>query len=120
MRFPASNNPRSFTLSAVIIGYVLIDELTANEQNSLGNWLILVGQILETNSAQQQVVEERIDGNTININGNNYKNNGDPYMHNPPLYNKNNTMNNSGNDIDLIKKTLERMQKEIDKILNNE
>jgi len=120
MRFPASNNPKTFTLSAVIVGYALIDDLTANEQNSLGNWLMMVGQLLETNSSQQQVIEERINGNTININGNNYKQCGDPYMHNPPLYNKNSTTNNNENDINLIKKTLDRMQKEMNKMVNKD
>ena len=28
-----------FSFSAVAIGYLLIDDLTANEQNALGNWL---------------------------------------------------------------------------------
>lgn len=125
MRFPPSIDPKSFTLSAVIIGFALIDDLTANEQNSVGNWLMLVGQVLEANATQQQVIEERITGNTINVNGKNYKQQGDPYMHNPPLYNSENNTKDNGNDftqndIDLIKKTLEKMQKEIDKILNNE
>ncbi len=126
MRFPPSVDPKTFTIAAVIIGFALIDDLTANEQNSVGNWLMLVGQILETNAGQQQVIEERISGNTINVNGKNCKQQGDPYMHNPPLYNnKNNTDDNKDDkktqeDIDLIKKSLERMQKEIDKILNNE
>ena len=29
--------PKIFTLSAVALGYLLIDDLTANEQNALGN-----------------------------------------------------------------------------------
>lgn len=123
MRFPPSIDSKTFTLSAVIIGLALIDDLTANEQNSVGNWLILVGQVLESNAAQQQVIEERISGNTINVNGKNYKQQGDPYMHNPPLYDSENnttdTENNfTQNDIDLLKKTIDKMQKEINNLIN--
>lgn len=48
-----------FSLSAVIVGYVLIDDLTANEQNALGNWLMLVAQVLSTNAYYKQVQAER-------------------------------------------------------------
>ena len=40
MRLIPDVSPKTFTLSAVIIGYLLIDDTTANEQNALGNWLI--------------------------------------------------------------------------------
>ena len=42
--------PKLFSLSAVAVGYLLIDDTTANEQNALGNWLMLVAQILCTNA----------------------------------------------------------------------
>ena len=48
-----------FTGSAVILGYLLIDELTANEQNALGNWLMLTAQVLCTNAFYKQVMDER-------------------------------------------------------------
>lgn len=48
-----------WTLSAVVVGYLLIDDLTANEQNALGNWLMLVAQILCTNAFYKQVQTER-------------------------------------------------------------
>ena len=115
MRFFPSADPKTFALSAVIIGCVLIDDLTANEQNSVGNWLILVGQVLAASSAQQQVIEERITGNTINTNGQNCKQQGDPYMQNPQLYNK---KDETKDDITLIKNALDKMQKEINSLIN--
>lgn len=48
-----------FTLSAVAFGYILIDDLTANEQNALGNWLMLTAQVLCTNAFYKQVEQER-------------------------------------------------------------
>lgn len=60
--------PKLFSFSAVAIGYILIDDLTANEQNALGNWLMLVAQLLQTN-AFYKVFEE---GN-VNQNFNNNK-----------------------------------------------
>lgn len=37
----------------------MVDDLTAAEQNSLGNFIILIGQVLETNAAQQAVISAR-------------------------------------------------------------
>ena len=51
MRIIPDISPKTFTLSAVIIGYLLIDDTTANEQNALGNWLMLVSQTLCTNGS---------------------------------------------------------------------
>ena len=52
-------SPKVFSLSAVIVGYLLIDDLTANEQNALGNWLMLTAQVLSTNAFYKQVQAER-------------------------------------------------------------
>ena len=51
--------PKLWSFSAVIVGYLLIDELTANEQNALGNWLMLTAQVLCTNAFYKQVQMER-------------------------------------------------------------
>ncbi|CCY93541.1 putative uncharacterized protein [Firmicutes bacterium CAG:884] len=60
--------PKLFTLSAVALGYLLIDDLTANEQNALGNWLMLTAQVLCTNALYKQVEAERRNGpNNINV-----------------------------------------------------
>ncbi|MDD6323712.1 MAG: hypothetical protein PUA73_03785 [Bacilli bacterium] len=47
------------TLSAVAIGYLLLDDTTANEQNALGNWLMLIAQMLCTNAYFVQLKEEK-------------------------------------------------------------
>lgn len=51
--------PKVFSFSAIIVGYLLIDDLTANEQNALGNWLMLTAQVLCTNAFYKQVQAER-------------------------------------------------------------
>lgn len=51
--------PKIFSLSAVAVGYILLDDATAREQNALGNWLMLVAQLLCTNAFYRQVREER-------------------------------------------------------------
>lgn len=56
--------PKIFSFSAVVVGYLLIDDLTANEQNALGNWLMLTAQVLCTNAYYKQVQTERNIGNT--------------------------------------------------------
>lgn len=60
--------PKLFTLSAVAVGYLLIDDTTSNEQNALGNWLMLVAQILCTNAYYLQVQNERKGNNSTNNN----------------------------------------------------
>ena len=52
-------SPKTFSASAIIVGYLLIDDLTANEQNALGNWLMLTAQVLCTNAYYKQVQYER-------------------------------------------------------------
>ncbi len=52
-------NPKLFSLSAVIVGYLLIDDMTSNEQNALGNWLMLAAQVISTNAFYKQVLTER-------------------------------------------------------------
>lgn len=77
--FPPNLDPKIYNISAVIIGFALIDDFTAAEQNAIGNWFITIGQILENNSAWQQVIESRIMGNSININSKKYRETGNPY-----------------------------------------
>lgn len=52
-------NPRTFTLSAFAVGFLLIDKMTSYEQNALGSWFMLVGQTLCTNSSIHLVNNER-------------------------------------------------------------
>lgn len=65
---------KTYTLSATIVGFLLIDDLTASEQNALGGWLMLIAQILQTNAVTQQNIEQKIMGVPININSKDYKN----------------------------------------------
>lgn len=44
--------PFEFTTLGTIIGYIISYNLTINQQNSIGNWLELVGQIVLTFNAQ--------------------------------------------------------------------
>lgn len=61
--------PKLFSFSAVAVGYLLIDDLTANEQNALGNWLMLVAQVICTNAYYKQVQQERgLDSSYSNAN----------------------------------------------------
>ena len=81
--------PKAWSFSAIVVGYLLIDDLTANEQNALGNWLMLVAQILCTNAFYKQVMQER---------------------------GLNNTKNDSEQTIVMMQKMMDALQKEIDEI----
>ncbi|MDD6879246.1 MAG: hypothetical protein PUD59_03335 [bacterium] len=91
---------KTYSLSAIIFGYLLIDDLTANEQNALGNWLMLTAQVLCTNAFYRQVQAERMNTN-INRNGNN------------------NYVNNDTDSIEMLEKMIIAIQREIEILKEN-
>ncbi len=107
MRFIPNVPPKVFTFSAEVIGYLLIDDTTANEQNALGNWLMLVAQILCTNAFYAQVQEER----------------GNPNIGARSVNQKTNqSMNTNEDTLKMLTKMVNAMNKEIEQIkkdLNN-
>ena len=66
--FPPSADPHLFSMLAVTVGFSCVGNYNANEQNAIGNWLILVGQYILTHAAQQQLLEARLENNNLNIN----------------------------------------------------
>lgn len=64
--FPKRIFPKISTFSAVAVGYLLLDDLNASEQNALGNWLMLVAQVLCTNAYFRQLKNEYEDDCDIN------------------------------------------------------
>lgn len=103
MNLVPNTNSKTFTLSAIIIGYILIDDLTPAEQNSLGNWFMLIGQILSTNSAQQQVINNRT----------NQSNTSNQHIINS---NTNQNSNTNNNEIEIMQKAIRAIQQEIDNL----
>ena len=93
MKLVPSVSATSFTTSAFIIGLLLCDDLTPAEQNSLGNWFIMIGQTMCTYSAQQQVLNNR---------------NGTSNNQNAHVINDNNLMRSANN-----------IKSEINNIMNN-
>ncbi len=51
-------SPPTYSLSAIAIGFILSNDLNPSEQNTVGNWFMLVGQVLCTNAAQQQIINQ--------------------------------------------------------------
>lgn len=87
-QFLPNMHPLTFTTSAVIVGYLLIDDLTIAEQAALGSWFSVVGDILAAVSSWASVLEER--------NETSEDDNGD---------------DSSNKDIELLKKSIEKIQK---------
>lgn len=99
--------PKAFSFSAVIVGYLLIDDLTANEQNALGNWLMLVAQVLSTNAFYKQVMAERgLDTSDA------LKKNKNNAVHD-------NEENSNVGEIELLEKMINAIQKEINHLKQN-
>ncbi|HAB67473.1 MAG TPA: hypothetical protein DCE23_08915 [Firmicutes bacterium] len=109
--FPPNIDPKISTLTAVIIGFALIGNLTAGEQNAIGNWFITIGQIMENNSAFQQVIEARVKGNNININSAECKNTGNPYSNDEGWI-----KSPDNEEIERLKKVISIMQEQIDNL----
>lgn len=49
--FLNSLSPQNYTLSAVVAGFLLTSDLDFVSQDILGGWLMLVGQLIQTNAA---------------------------------------------------------------------
>lgn len=94
INFPPNIDPQSFAWIAVLIGSICAEYFDVYEQNSLGNWLVLVGQFLETTSAQQQLIEARIQNN-------------------------NNSSCDYANNLDFLLAAIDKIQHELENIKNS-
>ena len=113
-----NTNPRYSTTIGFILGLVLVDSLTAPEQNMLGNWIILIGQTILTNAARQNIIESRINGGIININSKEVK-----CLYNPVIYDIEKIRKiirdvypSSNSDIDVLKKAIDEINKKLDEL----
>lgn len=106
--------PKLFSLSAIAIGYLLIDDSTANEQNALGNWLMLVAQVLSTNAYYKALMQERgIDSEELVETG---KNNS--YSFGEKRFKTNDT-NGFNDTITMLEKMIKAIEKEINELKGN-
>ena len=113
-----NTNPRYSATVGFILGLVLVDSLTAPEQNMLGNWIILIGQTILTNAASQNIIESRINGGIININSKEVK-----CLYNPVIYDIEKIRKiigevypSSNSDIDVLKKAINELNKKLDEL----
>ena len=86
-------NPTTFTLTSVVVGMIVSDDLSYPELNAFGNWLVLLGDYLLTYAAQKYVIEQKIQRNI------NYKKDID-----------------IKNDLDYLYDAISKMKTEIEKI----
>lgn len=57
--------PELMTALGTVVGFATLGNLTGDQQDALGNFLILVGQILETSSTQKQLLEDQASAQTM-------------------------------------------------------
>lgn len=84
--------PKASTASAIVVGYLLLDDLDANEQNALGNWLMLTAQVICTNAYFKQLKEN---------------------PRNEPNQNNKNCSNQEQQEIEMLSKMVNALNKEI-------
>ena len=58
-KFLPNVSPLTFSGSAIIVGYLLIDDFSATQQEAISSWLGLVSDVLSANAAWLAVIEER-------------------------------------------------------------
>lgn len=56
MEFLSKINATEYTTIAFLLGIILCDDFSPAEQNSVGNFFMMIGQVLCTNASQQQVI----------------------------------------------------------------
>ena len=108
--FPPNIEPNIFSLFAIIAGVICVDDYSMDELNSIGNWVILFGQYLLTVSAQQQLIEARIENKNININSQKAKSGNGHYDH------TNKSNQSVRNEVEYILDMLKKIEKELDNI----
>lgn len=106
--FPPNINPELYSFLGAIIGFVFEDDFNSNELNSLGNWIILVGQFMLTTAAQQQLINARYQNNV----GSKIKS--DANNHSRVNHEKANKA-----DLDLLFKYVKRLEKELNELKKN-
>ena len=92
-QFPPNINPQLYSLAAVVVGAAIVDDFSAPEQNSIGNWLMLVSQYIITHAAQQNLIDNRLRQANMNY-------------------------NNLNNEIDYLINAVKKIQRELEKIKN--
>ncbi len=112
--FPPNIDPQTFSITAVLVGIASIGDYTANELDSISNWLFLVAQYIETVSVQQTLIEGRMDKNNININSKKYKSGGSPYT---SYHNKSNQY--TRDELELLIDAVSKMQRELENLKRN-
>lgn len=80
-------DPTTFTGSAFVVGLLIVKDLSPDEQDSVGNWLELVGLVMQTYASQITTLSSR-----------------------------NTNIKNDSNDIDLLKKAIDKIKMELNKI----
>lgn len=122
--------PELFVLVGEVIGAIISESLPINVQNSFGNWLQLIGQVILTYNAQQQYFqggpghyfrpEYYNVTNTFCENAEEYKQDGEVKEgYRKSSGNKNNTKNIE-KEIRYLKNQILKLQIEINNIKNND
>ncbi len=114
--FPPNTDPHLFAMLAVTVGFASVGDYNANEQNSIGNWLILVGQYILTHAAQQQLIEARLENNNLNTNSKKHKNGtGGPFTDNE-MGKSNQTQRD---EVEFLLDAVEKIRQELNNLKEN-
>lgn len=115
-RFPPSVTPTTFVGSAVAVGFLLINDLTINEQNALGQWFTVIASILQTNSAWLDVL---VDRNIIKPDDTSDTSSKEGDSQAADNQSEDQTSTSDETDLEFLKKTLKKMQEEINAVSKN-
>lgn len=103
-------SPQLFSIIGQIVGMVISGNLPFNIQNAVGNWLMLVGQVIITYNAQQQYFQSG-PGRYYNLK---YKNVTNPFCNTSNKSSQSSEKNRDGTKD--LRKEVERLSLEIERL----
>lgn len=123
-------SPKMFSGSAALVGFLLIDDTTAEEQNALSNWLMLVAQVLATNAFYKALLRSRgrseetgrNNANTPPINGQGnggYRRGGQNTRREQGSHCSNTSTDDTEETLIMLQKMVKAMQTEIERLKND-
>lgn len=116
-----AENPQLILLVGEILGNLISQNLPFNLQNVIGNWLQLVGQVIETYNAQQQYMQagpgRYYDIRNLNVNNpfcqNNYEVQTDESGNSVRINPKSDTSSSSSTDVEELKGYVLELRNEV-------
>lgn len=115
-KFLPNLSPLTFSGSAVIVGYLLIDDFTPIQLAAISSWFSLVSSVLASNAAWQEVMNEKTEFcNELNKDQNDSSS--DQQKDTQP---SNENENSKDDQLELVLKSLKKIQEDLSQLYDSQ